>query len=183
MRKVYLDPESKKNLLENLLKRSPNQYESYAQSVNEIVSNVKNKGDEALFAYTAQFDKAMVSEDNVLVTEEETAEAYRQVPEELLAVIRKALVNIREYHEKQRQYSWFDSRPDGSILGQKVTALRKVGVYVPGGKAAYPSSVLMNVVPAKVAGVEQIIMTSRKGRQSESGHAGRGQRSRSGCGV
>ena len=167
MRKVYLDPESKKNLLENLLKRSPNQYESYAQSVNEIVSNVKSKGDEALFAYTAQFDKAIVSEDNVLVTEEETAEAYRQVPEELLAVIRKALVNIREYHEKQRQYSWFDSRPDGSILGQKVTALRKVGVYVPGGKAAYPSSVLMNVVPAKVAGVEQIIMTTPPGKDGK----------------
>ena len=158
MRIVKLTPESKNNILENLLKRSPNSYGKFESAVNDILINVKTRKDEALFEYTKNFDKADINAGNVVVTQEEIEEAYSLVDKDLLDVIRKALVNIKEYHEKQRQYSWFDSKPDGSILGQKVTALARVGVYVPGGKAAYPSSVLMNVMPAKVAGVEQIVM-------------------------
>ena len=158
MRIVKLTPESKNNILENLLKRSPNSYGKFESAVNDILMNVKTRKDEALFEYTKNFDKADINAGNVVVTQEEIEEAYSLVDKDLLDVIRKALVNIKEYHEKQRQYSWFDSKPDGSILGQKVTALARAGVYVPGGKAAYPSSVLMNVMPAKVAGVEQIVM-------------------------
>ena len=128
------------------------------ESKSNILSNVKSRGDDALFEYTRNFDKADINPSNIVVTQEEIDEAYSLVDDKLLDVIRKALVNIRDYHEKQKQYSWFDSKPDGTILGQKVTALSRVGVYVPGGKAAYPSSVLMNVMPAKVAGVEQIVM-------------------------
>ncbi len=154
MRIVKLDEASKKNILTDLLKRSPNNYGSYNDSVNEILNNVKENGDKAVFEYTAKFDKADINADNIVVTKEEIEEAYNSLENsELVDVIRKAIKNIREYHEKQRQYSWFDSKPDGTILGQKVTALEKVGVYVPGGKAAYPSSVLMNIIPAKVAGV------------------------------
>ena len=120
-----------------------------------------------MFDYTKRFDGADLNADNILVTEEEIKEAYETVDEGLLEVIRKALVNIRVYHEKQMQYSWFDSKPDGTMLGQKVTALRRVGVYVPGGKAAYPSSVLMNVMPAKVAGVEEIIMVTPPGKDGK----------------
>ena len=158
MRIVKLTPESKNNILENLLKRSPNSYGKFEAAVNDILANVRARKDEALFEYTKNFDKADINAENVRVTQEEIDEAYAQVDKDLLDVIRKALVNIRDYHAKQKQYSWFDSKPDGTILGQKVTALSRVGVYVPGGKAAYPSSVLMNVIPAKVAGVEQIIM-------------------------
>ena len=158
MRIVKLTPESKNNILENLLKRSPNSYGKFESAVNDILINVKTRKDEALFEHTKNFDKADINAGNVVVTQEEIEEAYSLVDKDLLDVIRKALVNIKEYHEKQRQYSWFDSKPDGSILGQKVTALARAGVYVPGGKAAYPSSVLMNVMPAKVAGVEQIVM-------------------------
>ena len=125
------------------------------------------KGDEALFAYTETFDHASINEQNIQVTEEEIREAYELAGEELVSIIRKALANIQSYHEKQRQYSWFDSKPDGTILGQKVTALQRVGVYVPGGKAAYPSSVLMNIVPAKVAGVEEIVMVTPPGRDGK----------------
>ena len=158
MRIVELTDESKNNILENLLKRSPNSYGKFESAVAEILLNIKTKGDEALFEYTKNFDKADINADNIVVTEAEIEEAYSLVDPELIEVIRKAIVNIRSFHEKQKQYSWFDSKPDGTILGQKVTALARVGVYVPGGKAAYPSSVLMNVLPAKVAGVEQIIM-------------------------
>ena len=167
MRIVKLTPESKNNILENLLKRSPNSYGKFESAVNDILMNVKERKDEALFEYTKNFDKADINADNVVVTQEEIDEAYSLVDKELLDVIRKALVNIKEYHEKQRQYSWFDSKPDGSILGQKVTALARVGVYVPGGKAAYPSSVLMNVMPAKVAGVEQIVMCTPPGKDGK----------------
>ena len=167
MRIVKLTPESKNNILENLLKRSPNSYGKFESAVNDILMNVKERKDEALFEYTKNFDKADINADNVVVTQEEIDEAYSLVNKELLNVIRKALVNIKEYHEKQRQYSWFDSKPDGSILGQKVTALARVGVYVPGGKAAYPSSVLMNVMPAKVAGVEQIVMCTPPGKDGK----------------
>lgn len=158
MRIVKLTKESKSNILENLLKRSPNSYGKFEGAVADILANVKSRGDDALFEYTRNFDKADINPSNIVVTQEEIDEAYSLVDDKLLDVIRKALVNIRDYHEKQKQYSWFDSKPDGTILGQKVTALSRVGVYVPGGKAAYPSSVLMNVMPAKVAGVEQIVM-------------------------
>lgn len=158
MRIVKLTDETKNNILENLLKRSPNSYGKFEAAVGEILSNVRANKDAALFKYTKDFDKADINAYNIVVTKEEIEEAYTKVDPKLVNVIRKALKNIKEYHEKQKQYSWFDSKPDGTILGQKVTALSRVGVYVPGGKAAYPSSVLMNVIPAKVAGVEQIIM-------------------------
>ncbi len=158
MRIVKLTYETKNNILENLLKRSPNSYGKFEAAVGDILANVRANKDEALFKYTKDFDKADINASNIVVTKEEIEEAYTLVDPALVDVIRKALKNIKEYHEKQKQYSWFDSKPDGTILGQKVTALSRVGVYVPGGKAAYPSSVLMNVLPAKVAGVEQIIM-------------------------
>ena len=162
-----LDQDTKKNLLEDLLKRSPNSYGTYEESVRKILDAVRERRDAAVFDYTKRFDGADLNADNILVTEEEIKEAYETVDEGLLEVIRKALVNIRVYHEKQMQYSWFDSKPDGTMLGQKVTALRRVGVYVPGGKAAYPSSVLMNVMPAKVAGVEEIIMVTPPGKDGK----------------
>ena len=160
MRIQRLDQDTKKNLLEDLLKRSPNQYSAYEKDVAKILEDVKREGDKALFGYTARFDGAHLDAETVRVTEQEIQEAYDQVDEELLGIIRRALHNIRTYHEKQRQNSWFDSRPDGTILGQKVTTLARVGVYVPGGKAAYPSSVLMNIAPAKAAGVDEIIMVT-----------------------
>ena len=160
MRKVKLTEETKKNILNDLLKRSPNNYGNYAETVQAIVDDVAKNGDQAVLAYTEKFDHAVLTPETMQVTKEEIEAAYREVPADLLNVIRKALVNIREYHEKQKQYSWFDSKPNGTILGQKVTALSKVGVYVPGGKAVYPSSVLMNIVPAKVAGVGSIVMTT-----------------------
>ena len=158
MRIVKLTDETKNNILEDLLKRSPNSYGKFEAAVNDILLNVRTNKDEALFKYTKDFDKADINASNIVVTKEEIEEAYTKVDPALVDVIRKSLRNIKESHEKQKQYSWFDSKPDGTILGQKVTPLARAGVYVPGGKAAYPSSVLMNVVPAKVAGVEQIIM-------------------------
>ena len=158
MRIVKLTDETKNNILEYLLKRSPYSYGKFEAAVNDILLNVRTNKDEALFKYTKDFDKADINASNIVVTKEEIEEAYTKVDPALVDVIRKSLKNIKEYHEKQKQYSWFDSKPDGTILGQKVTPLARAGVYVPGGKAAYPSSVLMNVVPAKVAGVEQIIM-------------------------
>ena len=167
MRIEKLNENTKKNLLDDLLKRSPNNYGKFEASVQEILNAVKEKGDEAVFDYTEKFDGVRLDAENLLVTEEEIAEAYEQVDDELIAIIRKALVNIRDYHQKQMQYSWFDSKPDGTILGQKVTALQRVGVYVPGGKAAYPSSVLMNIMPAKVAGVDEIIMVTPPGKDGK----------------
>ena len=163
MRIQHLDSSTKKNLLEDLLQRSPSSYGQYEQAVAEILNNVKIEKDKALFAYTEQFDHAHIDASNVRVTMEEIQAAYEEVGEELLCVIRGSLESIKSYHEKQRQFSWFDSKPDGTILGQKVTALQRVGVYVPGGKAAYPSSVLMNIVPARVAGVDEIIMVTPPG--------------------
>ena len=160
MRIVKLNAETKKDLLKNLLKRSPSNFGNYAETVQGIVDDVRDNGDAALFSYTKKFDKADITAENVKVTQEEIDYAYTQVSPELLDVIRKAKKNIWEYHEKQKQYSWFDSKPNGTLLGQKVTALASVGVYVPGGKAVYPSSGLMNVMPAKVAGVEKIVMTT-----------------------
>ena len=167
MRIEKLNQTTKKNLLEDLLKRSPNSYEMYEEQVKAILDNVKKRGDEALFEYTEKFDGFCLDQQSVLVKEEEIEEAYTQVDRGLIEIIRKALKNIETYHEKQRQYSWFDSKPDGTILGQKVTALDRVGVYVPGGKAAYPSSVLMNIVPAKTAGVREIIMVTPPGKDGK----------------
>ena len=167
MKKIKLTQDSIAGLLDNLLKRSPNNYGQYVDAVNEIVEAVRAEGDSAVFGYTKKFDGADLNADNIRVTKEEIEDAYTQVNPEVLEVIRKAIVNIRVYHEKQRQYSWFDSQPNGTILGQKVTALSRVGVYVPGGKAAYPSSVLMNIIPAKVAGVEQIIMVTPPGKDGK----------------
>ena len=167
MRIQKLNSDTKKNLLEDLLKRSPNNYGQYEASVKEILDKVKEEKDAAVFAYTAKFDGAELTADTIEVTDAEIEEAYAQVDDTLLTVIRKAKDNIESYHAKQRQNSWFDSKPDGTILGQKITPLHGVGVYVPGGKAVYPSSVLMNVMPAKVAGVDEIIMVTPPGKNGK----------------
>ena len=167
MRQITLTQDTKKDILENLLKRSPNSYGEFEARVNDILTNVRANGDAAVFDYTKRFDGADICAENVIVTKEEIEEAYTLVSPELIDVIRKALVNIKDYHQKQKQYSWFDSTTNGTILGQKVTPLQRVGVYVPGGKAAYPSTVLMNVMPAKVAGVDEIIMTTPPGKDGK----------------
>lgn len=166
MRILKLTEDTQKDILENLLKRSPNNYGEFEGRVNAIIEEVRTKRDEAIFAYTKQFDGADINADNILVTEDEIKEAYEQVDETLLSVIRKSLVNIKKYHEKQLPNSWFTTE-DGVILGQKVTALETAGVYVPGGKAVYPSSVLMNVLPAKVAGVDRIVMCTPPGKDGK----------------
>lgn len=160
MKTVKLTKETKQGILETLLKRSPNNYGEYEAVVGEIISNVKDKKDEAVFAYTKKFDHFDLNAGNIQVTEAEIEEAYSLLDRKLVEIMKKSAANIQEYHEKQFRNSWFASKPDGAILGMKITAIEKAGVYVPGGKAAYPSSVLMNVIPAKVAGVEKIIMTT-----------------------
>jgi len=160
MRIIKLSEEIRQNVLEDLLKRSPNSYGEYESAVAEIIETVRKDRDKAVFSYTKRFDGADTDASNIRVSKEEIREAYALTDPSLIEVMKKALVNIREFHEKQKRYSWFDSKPDGTMLGQKVTPMEKVGIYVPGGKAAYPSSVLMNILPAKVAGVEKIIMTT-----------------------
>ena len=167
MRIVRLEENAKKNILSNLLKRDPNNYDSYADTVQQIVDDVKERQDAAVFEYTAKFDGAVLDASNVRVTEAEIEEAMGLVEPSLLEVMKKSMKNIRDYHQKQVQHSWFDSKPDGTILGQKVTALESVGVYVPGGKAAYPSSVLMNIIPAEVAGVKHIVMVTPPGKDGK----------------
>lgn len=167
MRIVQLTKETKKNILEDLLQRSPNQYEQYEAVVKDILQDVKENGDKAASLYTEKFDFVKITKENIRVTPEEIEEAYTLVEESLVEIMRKAKKNIEDYHQKQKQYSWFDSTPNGTILGQKVSAIEKVGVYVPGGKAVYPSSVFMNVIPAKVAGVEHIIMTTPPGKDGK----------------
>ena len=170
MRIVKLNEESKKNILDDLLKRSPNNYDSYASTVNEIVNNVRENGDKAVAEYTLKFDKVELNADTILVTREEIEEAYKYVEENdegLVDVIKASAKNVRDYHMMQKQYSWFDSKPDGTMLGQMITPIEKAGVYVPGGKAAYPSSVLMNIIPAKVAGVEKIVMVTPPGKDGK----------------
>ena len=167
MRIIPLDEGSRKNILEDLLKRDPNQYSQYADTVSAIVERVKKDKDEALFSYTLQFDKAEISAENVRVSQAEIEEAREKVDPKLLAVMEKSMENIREYHQRQVRQSWFSSKSDGTILGQKITALESVGVYVPGGKAAYPSTVLMNIIPAKVAGVERIVMVTPPGKDGK----------------
>ena len=167
MKIITLDKTTRENILSDLLKRDPNNYDSYGAVVQEIVNEVKEKKDSAVFAYTKKFDGAEVNASNIRVTEEEIQEAMKEVEPGLLEVMKKAMKNIRDYHQMQIQHSWFDSKPDGSILGQKVTALESVGVYVPGGKAAYPSSVLMNIIPAEVAGVKRIVMVTPPGKDGK----------------
>lgn len=167
MKTIHLAQDSIRDLLNHLLKRSPNNYGAYESTVASIVSDVKERGDEALFEYTKKFDGANLTPQNIQVTQEEIDEAYAAVDPKLLSVIRRSMENIRVYHEKQKRYGWFDTTPDGTILGQKVTPLAYAGIYVPGGKAAYPSSVLMNTVPAKVAGVENIIMVTPPGKDGK----------------
>lgn len=167
MRIIELNEQTKNNILNDLLKRSPNNYDSYADTVNEIVNTVRAEGDKAVFDYTLRFDKTEITKDTLQITQAEIDEAYTLVSDDLVEIMKRAAENIREYHMKQKQYSWFDSKPDGTMLGQKVTPLSKVGVYVPGGKAAYPSSVLMNVIPAKCAGVEEIVMVTPPGKDGK----------------
>lgn len=167
MRIIKLDHAARENILSDLLKRDPNNYESYGAVVQEIVDTVKEKKDEAVFAYTKQFDKAQITKETIRVTEAEIEEALKSVDPGLLEVMKKAMNNIRRYHQMQVRRSWFDSQPDGRILGQKITALESVGVYVPGGKAAYPSSVLMNIIPAEVAGVKRIVMVTPPGKDGK----------------
>ena len=163
MRIITLSKESKSNLLNDLLKRSPNNYGQYENIVNDIIEKVKTEGDAAIFAYTKQFDKCELTTETIRVTEAELEEAINTIDPKLYEVMEKAAANIRAYHEKQVRNSWFDAKPDGTILGQKITPIGKAGVYVPGGKAAYPSSVLMNVIPAKVAGVSKVVMVTPPG--------------------
>ncbi len=167
MKIIELNAETKKNILEDLLKRSPNQYEEYAAAVSKILEDVKQNKDKAIFDYTERFDHTIITGDTIRVTEAEIAEAYEKIDPSVIDVIQKAIKNIESYHAKQKQYSWFDSTENGTILGQKITPISAAGVYVPGGKAAYPSSVLMNVIPAKVAGVERIAMTTPPGRDGK----------------
>lgn len=167
MKIVKLTEDSKKNLLEDLLKRSPNNYGEYEAIVADIIANVRANKDQALFDYTLKFDQASINRDNFRVTKEEIEEAYAQLDADFIATMKKSAENIRVYHEKQLRNSWIDTKPDGTILGQKFTAIEKVGVYVPGGKAAYPSSTLMNVIPAKVAGVDRIVMTTPPGKDGK----------------
>ena len=167
MKVVNITEDSIKDLLKSLLKRSPINYREQEDAVNNILTNVKDNGDLALFEYTEKFDKVKLTAETIKITDEEIAEAYEQVDDELIRVIRLAMKNIEDYHEMQKEESWFDSKPDGTILGQKITPLSRVGVYVPGGKAAYPSSVLMNVIPAKVAGVDEIIMCTPPGHDGK----------------
>ena len=164
MRMVQLTKQEKENILENLLKRSPNQYDEYQEAVNEILENVKKEGDKAVFDYTKRFDKANISKETLYVTEEEIKEAYSLVDADLIETMKKSIANIRDFHERQVRNSWFHTREDGVILGQRITALASVGVYVPGGKAAYPSSVFMNIIPAKVAGGKRIVMATPPGK-------------------
>ena len=163
MRIIKLSNETKKSILDDLLKRSPNNYSQYEATVNEIIDNVRSKKDQALFDYTLKFDKFALNAENIKVTRAEIDEAYAQLDAKLIEVIKKSAENIRAFHAKQLRNSWFDAKEDGTILGMKITAIDKAGVYVPGGKAAYPSSVLMNVIPAKVAGVREIVMTTPPG--------------------
>lgn len=163
MKIIRLTPQSKEHLLQDLLKRSPNHYGKYEKTVADIVANIRAKGDEALFSYTRQFDGCALDAQSIRVTKDEIAEAYEKTDDALLSVMEKSAENIRAFHRRQLRNSWFDPRPDGTILGMRITPIAAAGVYAPGGKAAYPSSVLMNVIPAKVAGVSRIILCTPPG--------------------
>ena len=163
MRIVKLDEQTRQDILKNLLKRSTGRYPEYEKTVSEIIENVKENGDKALFELTKRFDKFELNKDNIKVTKEEIEEAYKELDDEYISVIKHAAANIVDFHKKQVRNSWIDTKDDGSILGQRISAIEKAGTYVPGGKAAYPSSVLMNIIPAKVAGVKRIVMVTPPG--------------------
>ena len=163
MKIVRLTADTQKDLLDSLLKRSPNNYSEYEDVVAEIVNNVKQKGDQAVFEYTKKFDQWDISADAIRVTEDEIDEAFKVIEKEFVEVLKRAASNIEDFHRKQLRNSWIDTKPDGSILGQRIMPIAVSGVYVPGGKAAYPSSLLMNVIPAKVAGVDKVIITTPAG--------------------
>ena len=167
MRQIKLTEETKKDILTTLLKRSPSQYPEYEKTVSEILSNVRKNGDKAVFEYTEKFDGYKYDENTIRVTEKEINEAYNNYDKELIAIMEKAFNNIKEYHEKQKQNSWISTKEDGTLLGVKVSAIEKAGVYVPGGKAAYPSSTLMCVIPALVAGVERIVMVTPANKEGK----------------
>ena len=167
MRQIKLTEETKKDILTTLLKRSPSQYPEYEKTVSEILSNVRNNGDKAVFEYTEKFDGYKYDENTIRVTEKEINDAYNNYDNELIAIMEKAFNNIKEYHEKQKQNSWISTKEDGTLLGAKVSAIEKAGVYVPGGKAAYPSSTLMCVIPALVAGVERIVMVTPANKEGK----------------
>ena len=166
MRIVELTNETKNDILVKLLKRSPNQYGEYEAKVAAVIDDIKANGDAALFNYTKNFDGVELNADTIKVTEEEIKEAYAQVDPKLIEVINKAAANIRAFHEKQKRNSWFDYKP-GIIIGQRIIPLAAVGIYVPGGKAAYPSSLLMNAIPAQCAGVDRIVMTTPPGKDGK----------------
>ena len=167
MRIINLNEDSKNTLLEQLIKRSPQSYGQYEQTVNEIIENVKANRDKALFDYTMKFDQCTITAETIQVTREEIEEAYTKVNPDLVEVMKKSAANITKFHQKQLHNSWITPEEDGTILGQKILPIEISGVYVPGGKAAYPSSVLMNVLPAKVAGVKRIIMTTPPGKDGK----------------
>ena len=167
MRQIKLTEETKKDILTTLLKRSPSQYPEYEKTVSEILNNVRNNGDKAVFEYTEKFDGYKYDENTIRVTEKEINEAYNNYDKALIAIMEKAFNNIKEYHEKQKQNSWISTKEDGTLLGVKVSAIEKAGVYVPGGKAAYPSSTLMCVIPALVAGVERIVMVTPANKEGK----------------
>ena len=167
MRQIKLTEETKKDILTTLLKRSPSQYPEYEKTVSEILNNVRNNGDKAVFEYTEKFDGYKYDENTIRVTEKEINEAYNNYDKELIAIMEKAFNNIKEYHEKQKQNSWISTKEDGTLLGVKVSAIEQAGVYVPGGKAAYPSSTLMCVIPALVAGVERIVMVTPANKEGK----------------
>ena len=167
MRTLKLTEETKKELLGNLLNRNPGSYVEYEDTVNGIISDIRNNGDKALFEYTEKFDKCVIDASSIRITKEEIEEAYKALDPEFVEVMKKSAENIRAFHEKQKRNTWIDTKEDGSILGQRILPIEISGVYVPGGKAAYPSSVLMNVVPAKVAGVERIVMCTPPGKDGK----------------
>lgn len=167
MRTLKLTEDTKKELLGNLLNRNPGSYGEYEETVNGIINDIRKNGDKALFEYTEKFDKCVIDASSIKITKEEIEEAYRALDPEFVEVMKRSAENIRAFHEKQKRNTWIDTKEDGSILGQRILPIEISGVYVPGGKAAYPSSVLMNVVPAKVAGVERIVMCTPPGKDGK----------------
>ena len=167
MRTLKLTEETKKELLGNLLNRNPGSYGEYEETVNGIITDIRNNGDKALFEYTEKFDKCVIDANSIKITRQEIEEAYKALDPEFVEVMKRSAENIRAFHEKQKRNTWIDTKEDGSILGQRILPIEISGVYVPGGKAAYPSSVLMNVVPAKVAGVERIVMCTPPGKDGK----------------
>lgn len=167
MKITKLDKNIIQSLKDGALKRSTEDMTPFADAVREIVDNVKNRGDAALFEYSERFDGALIDASNILVSKEELEEAYEKIPEKLVGVIRRSKERIEAFHNRQKQNSWFTTTENGTLLGQKVIPMHRAGVYVPGGKAFYPSSVLMNIVPAKCAGVDEVIMVTPPGKDGK----------------